>query len=338
MTTILLAGAGEVGARAGRQLVETPGLTRLLVTDRDHDRATALAGALGNVAHPVSFDRPTFDVLTSEAVTAVAAALPATANVHLARAAVRAGISVAATGDEDARLTALLALDAPARAAEVAVVAGCGLVPGLGEVLARHAADALEVADEVHVARVGTAGPECVAALRRVRRERALEWHDGAWRSERRLGRQLVWFPDPVGARECETAGAGVTLMRDAVPGVRAASVWVGEPSPRNVVLAVLSRVPADNGWGAARVEVWGSRRGARESIVYGVIEQPAVAAGTVLAVSAARLAGLLPAIELLRDPVGASGLGTLVEPTSFLGELARRGVKAARFEGVAVA
>ena len=76
----------------------------------------------------------------------------------------------------------------------------------------------------------------------------------------------------------------------------------------------------------------------ARESIVYGVIEHPAVAAGTVLAVAAARLAGLLPGIELLREPVGASGLGTLVEPTSFLAELARRGVKAATFEGVAVA
>jgi hypothetical protein len=333
VTTFLLAGAGEVGARAGRQLVETPGLTCLLVTDRDHDRATALAAALGNSAQSVPFDG-----FALEEVSVVAAALPATANVRLARSAVRAGVSVAATGDEDARLVALLALDASARAAGVGVVAGCGLVPGLSEVLARHAANALDLADEVHVARAGTAGPECVAALRRVRRERALEWHDGAWRSERRVGRQLVWFPDPVGARECETAGAGVTLMRDAVPGVRAASVWVGEPPARHPLLASLNGVPADNGWGAARVEVWGCRGGARESIVYGVIEHPAVAAGTVLAVTAARLAGLLPGIELQCDPVGASGLGTLVDPTSFLAELARRGVKAATFEGVAVA
>lgn len=333
MTTILLAGAGEVGARAGRQLVETPGLTRLSVTDHDHDRAVALAAALGPVAEPVPFGALGFG-----AVTAIAAALPSTANVRLAQAAVRAGVPVAATGDEDARLAAMLAMDAPARTAGIAVVAGCGLVPGLAEVLARHAANALDTADAVHVARVGTAGSECVAALRRVRRERTLEWHDGAWRSDRRVGRQLIWFPDPVGARECETAGAGVTLMRDAIPGVRAASVWVGEPPPRNQLLATLNGPSAGSDWGAARVEVWGTRGGARESIVYGVIEHPAVAAGTVLAVCTARLAGLLPGVALLREPTGASGLGTLVEPTSFLAELARRGVKAATFEGVAVA
>jgi hypothetical protein len=34
----------------------------------------------------------------------------------------------------------------------------------------------------------------------------------------------------------------------------------------------------------------------------------------------------------------GARALGAVVDPAAFLGELARRGVKAAVFEGVAVA
>jgi hypothetical protein len=71
---------------------------------------------------------------------------------------------------------------------------------------------------------------------------------------------------------------------------------------------------------------------------VYGVIERPAVAAGTVLAVSTACLAGLLPAVDLRGEPLGARALGAVVDPAAFLGELARRGVKAAVFEGVAVA
>jgi hypothetical protein len=50
--------------------------------------------------------------------------------------------------------------------------------------------------------------------------------------------------------------------------------------------------------------------------------------------VTTARLAGLLPAVTLAREPIGALGLGTLVEPAAFLAELARRGVKAAAFEG----
>jgi hypothetical protein len=72
--------------------------------------------------------------------------------------------------------------------------------------------------------------------------------------------------------------------------------------------------------------------------VVYGVIERPAVAAGTVLAVSTACLAGLLPHVGVRIPLVGARALGAVVEPAGFLGELARRGVKAAVFEGVSVA
>jgi hypothetical protein len=67
------------------------------------------------------------------------------------------------------------------------------------------------------------------------------------------------------------------------------------------------------------------------------VIERTAVAAGTVLGVTGAWLSGALPALAAPPGP-GAAGLGAMVEPVPFLGELARRGVKAAAFEGVAVA
>jgi hypothetical protein len=332
VTRVLLAGAGAVGARAGRQLVDTPGIDEVLVTDRSVEHAHALADTLGGSAEVRAWPPSLADV------EAVAVALPGPAALSVARAAVSAGRPAAVVSDEEAVLGALLALDAPARAAGVALVAGCALVPGLSEVLARHAAGALDAADEVQVARVGAAGPECVAALRRLRRDRALEWHDGAWRSERRLGSQLVWFPDPVGARECIVARSGVALVRDAVPGARHASVRVAEPPVRSALWSVLGGQPLDDGWGAARVEVWGWHGSARESIVYGVIERPAVAAGTVLAVAAARLAGALPAVRFAVDPIGAGGLGTFVDPAAFLAELARRGVKAAAFEGVAAA
>jgi hypothetical protein len=70
--------------------------------------------------------------------------------------------------------------------------------------------------------------------------------------------------------------------------------------------------------------------------VVYGVIERTAVAAGTVLGVTGAWLAGALPVLTPATP--GASGLGAAIEPVPFLAELARRGVKGAAFEGVAVA
>jgi hypothetical protein len=171
-----------------------------------------------------------------------------------------------------------------------------------------------------------------------MRRDRPLEWHGGQWRADRPLGPELVWFPEPVGARECQLVAPGVALLCDAMPGLECATVRVAEPPARSSALALLSRKGVDDGWGAARVQVWGWRGRTREALVYGVIERPAVAAGTVLAVTAARLAGLLPAVTLTdRASGGAAGLGALVEPAPFLAELARRGVKAATFEGVAV-
>lgn len=331
MTTVLLVGAGAVGARAARQLSDTPGVSRVIVADRSRSRAEGVAGALGKVAEAVP---PPTEI--PDGVDVVATALPASVTQPVARAAVARGVPVAALADDDEVIEALLALDGDARRAGACVVVGCGLGPGLTEVLARHAGDALERPDEVHVARVGAAGDECVDAVRRARKERPLEWHDGAWCSPRRLGQHLVWFPEPVGARACEAVAAGVRLLCDAVPGVREATVVIGEPPIRRSLVAYLSRKPLDDGWGAARVEVWGWRGQARESIVYGVVERPAVAAGTVLAVTAARLGGLVEHLDLQVEAVGALGLGALVRPAPFLAELARRGVKAATFEGAA--
>ena len=43
MTSVLLVGTGEVAVRAARQLLDTPGLDRLLVTGRDGSRANDIA-------------------------------------------------------------------------------------------------------------------------------------------------------------------------------------------------------------------------------------------------------------------------------------------------------
>ena len=332
MTEILLAGAGAVGERAGRQLVDTPGVERVWVADRRPERAESLARLLGGHAQCVAFGE------IPNGVRALATAVPGPVAVPLARAALRSGVPVAAIADDAVGIDALFGLDSLARSAHVAIVVGCALVPGLGEVLARHAADALTSADEVHVARVGAAGPACVASLRRARRDRSREWCDDAWVTPHRIGHELVWFPEPVGARECEIVSPGVELVHGAVPSARRVTVRAAEPPVRNHLLALLARKTTDDGWGAARVDVWGWRGDARAVVTYGMIERPEVAAGTVVAVTAARLAGLLPGIELRVEARGALGLGTLVGPPSFLAELARRGVKAATFEGVAVA
>jgi hypothetical protein len=334
LTTVLLAGIGAVGIRAARQLVDTPGIDTLLLAGRRSAQAGEIADALGERAHVIELGPE--DPLP-DGVDAVATAMPAAAGVAMARRALDAGVSFTSTIDDAGAIAELLELDERARHIGVVLAPSCGLAPGFADVLARHAAEALDVVDEVHVARSGVAGPACLAALRRARREPALEWRDREWHEDRHGTAELVWFPDPIGARECEPVASGIALLVRSLPSVVRATIRAGEPPPRRLTWP--GRRGLDEGWGSARVEVWGWRGTVRESMVYGVIDRTAVAAGTVLAVAAARLAGVAPNLGARSGPTaGVHGLAALVEPVPFLAELARRGVKAAVFEGVRVA
>ena len=157
MTSVLLVGTGEVAVRAARQLLDTPGLDRLLVTGRDGSRANDIAAALGRSVEAVPWPA-VGDKGVPPGTDAVAIAVPAVPTLEWARRAVRNGVHAAVVADTDDDLGALLALDGDARRTGSVLVAGCGLVPGLSDVLARHAADALDRADEVHVTR-GPARP-----------------------------------------------------------------------------------------------------------------------------------------------------------------------------------
>jgi hypothetical protein len=325
----LVVGVGAVGTRAVRQLVDTPGIDRVLIADRDDTQAKEIASALGAKATVVDWESTS---AIPEGVDVVATAVAAEADHAIVTAAIAAGVPLASATDEHDTLEQLRALDLNARSAGATVVVGCGLAPGLADVLAQHAATMFDSLDEIRVARTGWAGSASVATVRHERRALAHTWHDGGWREERMQGEALVWFPEPIGGRDCRTVTSGTGLLVDTFPGVPRISVQLGEPPKRSWP----KRQFGDEGeWGAARVEVWGTRAGAHDCVVYGIVERTAVAAGTVLAVVAARLAG---AIDGRLEQPGVRGLGAVVEPVPFLAELAQRGVRAAVFEGVPVA
>src|SRR5690606_8515426 len=83
-----------------------------------------------------------------------------------------------------------------------------------------------------------------------------------------------------------------------------------------------------EGGPGAVRVELRGRRGDARDVVVLGAMDRPAVAAGAVAAVAVQSVVGGAA------RRTGAAGLAELFEPLPFLAELARRGVRAAIFEG----
>jgi saccharopine dehydrogenase-like NADP-dependent oxidoreductase len=323
---VLVCGSGAVGARAARYLVADAGTDRVLVHDTDHKRRGAVVASLGKRAVTVDDPDPTEADL-------VLLASPSPRQLAVARAAVTAGRHVVAVADGLVVVQGLLDLDAEARERGVVVAVGAGFGPGLSCVLARHAAGDFDAVDEIHVARQGTGGPACARQHHHALRGVGLDWRDHAWRRRPPgSGRELCFFPDPVGGSDCYRAALpdGLLLV-PAFPGVGRVTARLAATRRDRLTagLPMLRRPHAEGRIGALRVEVRGRRGRAHDTVVLGAVDRPAVAAGTVAAVTALWIGSGRASAN------GAAGLATLVEPLPFLHELSRAGVRAAVFEGV---
>lgn len=321
---VLLVGAGAVGARAARQLVEASEVDEVLVCDPDVVRRAAVVQATGDKAT---------DAGTESDATVDAVLLAGPVGTHVAAAALHlaAGRPVVSTSDSMDDVRGLLDLDAEARARQVPVVAGAAFSPGYSCVLARHAAARFDEVAEVHIARSGTGGPACARQHHASLTGHGLDWRDGGWqRRPAGSGRELCWFPDPIGAEDCYRAELpDALLLQPVFEGVeRVTARLAATRRDRLSAHLPMLRKPHPEGLvGATRVEVRGHRNGVSEVLVLGALDRPAVAAGAVAALALRwAVAGRLP--------VGAHGLGAIPAPTPFLAELVTVGIKAAVFAG----
>jgi saccharopine dehydrogenase-like NADP-dependent oxidoreductase len=322
---VLVCGAGAVGARAARHLLADDGVESILVADSNRKRRMAVVASLGPRAAPVDEPDPRRADL-------VVVATPAGRQVDIARRAVAAGVHVVSTADSVASVQHLLDLDAEARERDVVVAVGAGFSPGLSCLLACHAGAELEAVDEIHVSKHGTGGPACARQHHAALRGAGLDWRDHAWRRRPPgSGRELSFFPDPIGGADCYRASLpdGLLLV-PAFPGVaRVTARLAATRRDRFTASLPMLRPPhAEGRIGGLRVEVRGRRGIATDTVVLGAVDRPAVAAGTVAGLTARWIAGGRVTAR------GAAGLASLVEPLPFLRELARTGVRAAVFEG----
>lgn len=321
---IAVIGVGATGARAARQLASTDAVDTVVVADADPGTRRKVADLLGAGAEASDADVPEADV--------VLLATPAGTQAALGTQALRQGASVVATSDDVGDVRALLDLDPEAVERSATVVVGAGFAPGLSCLLARHAAHTLDQVDEVHVAKVGTGGPACAEQHHRALGSDGLDWRDGGWMARSGgSGRELCWFPEPVGGRDCYRAAVpDPLLLVDAFgPLERVTARQAANRRDRLTArLPMLRRPHPEGGPGAIRVELRGSRAGGRHVVVYGAMDRPAVAVGAVAAVTA-RAVG-----DGSIDRYGAFGLAALEDPLPLLTDLAERGIRAAAFEG----
>jgi lysine 6-dehydrogenase len=145
-----------MGPAAAYNALADPDVARVVVCDVNHEQ---LATCRDRLAGPMASDRletALLDVNDTQAAApilaeadVIIAALPQTLTLAAIRTALAAGVAlVHLTSPPDDRL---VAVRSEVKAAGGLVVIGCGLEPGLTEIMARHLGEQLDRVDELHI-------------------------------------------------------------------------------------------------------------------------------------------------------------------------------------------
>ncbi|MDP9464185.1 MAG: hypothetical protein M3P52_06150 [Actinomycetota bacterium] len=314
-----LVGYGVAGRRIGSHLLRQG--TRVAVFDPAMSGLPRAAVAVGDAA--------------DLNVTDVVALCHPHPHARLAAEYLAAGVSVVSMSADTADVRVLVDLGDRARRGGAALVVGAAMSPGLSGLLADHLVRQLHDAEEIHVATHGTAGPACAAQHHDALGDTAIGWHDGEW-IERPggSGRELNWFPEPIGARDCYRAALPdpFLLQRIFPTAVRISARVSGTRRDRLTArLPMLTPPHAAGDIGAVRVEVRGAAAdGARVTLIAAASGPTGdLAAAVAAACIDACLAGSVePGVHLLGEPT--------LDPTALLRRASALGVRLQEFTGLA--
>ena len=244
------------------------------------------------------------------------------------------GIHVVSVGDQVDDVAALLDEGERADVNDAALVVGAGMWPGLTGLIARHLAAQFAEIDEIHLALHGTAGPACARQHHRALAGESTSFDDGTFRTARSgTGRELAWFPEPVGAYDCYRAELPAPLvLHRTFPQVSriTARMSANRRDRFTSRLPMLTPPHKEGGVGACRVELRGSApSGARLTVIGGIAEM----VGTATAATACAYVEALVR-DQLRPGLVLPGDESL-DTTALLRDAVRFGVRLQEFTGV---
>ena len=299
--SVAIVGVGVVGSRVARQL--TASGVSVLVHDVRRDMQTMVAKTLGAQELVEIAD------LRVE-TTPVVVIATRSSQAAMAKLLLELGHHVISTSDDVHDTHELLALDEVARMMGRALVVGATASPGLSGLLVAELATRVDAIDEIHVAFHGTGGPECARQHHRALAGDAVGWHDGEWINRPSgSGRELLWFPEPIGGKDCYRAELpDPVLLHGVYPDVARISARLSANRRDRLTarLPMLAPPHAEGGIGGVRVEIRGSLNGERCTEVAGAAERTGIIAGAVAATMSQELLnnnrGLVGAV-VLGDP-----------------------------------
>jgi lysine 6-dehydrogenase len=158
MYSYLVLGAGRQGTAAAYDLVRFGDAERITLADADLATATAAVKRVNRLTGRAAAEAVPLDVSDAQAVAGALqdhhvalSAVPYYFNLPLTQAAIAAGVSFCDLGGNTGIVRQQHVLDAEARAAGVAVVADCGMGPGMGNNLAVYAMSLLDQPQHVMI-------------------------------------------------------------------------------------------------------------------------------------------------------------------------------------------
>lgn len=319
-------GAGVTGSRVVEYLVQHG--HRVSLYDSDRYRAQRVASLHQDNGHRVAYVEP--QQIGSNTVAVLACGGP---HAAIARNLLNEGANVVSLSDNLEDIDALIELDELASARSRLLIVGAAMSPGISGVIVRHMEQRFDAIDEVHVALHGTGGPDCARQHHEALSGQSIGWHDDDWlRRPGGSGRELCWFPEPVGAYDCYRAALpDPMLLKRAIPHLQRVTARVSATRRDRFTarLPMLSPPHAEGGMGGLRVEVRGFIGTARAVEVAGIAERAGQAAGL--------LAGIV-AHGIAANEVTGSGVRVLGDesmPNAWLyQQLTASGLRIHRFVG----
>lgn len=212
MKILVLGGAGAMGTVTVRDLAESPDVSKVIVGDVSIERANQLKGLVGS--EKVSVRRVDVSnhaglVDAMKEADAVANATPCHLNIQIMKTAMKAGRNLTDLGGVYYTTLKQLELNEEVKKAGITAVLGCGLAPGITDILAKYGADKLDAVDEAHMkyGEVNLTPAKYKWSFRTVLEEYTtgpVVYRNGEYKKLPPFsGKQIVKFPEPIGERTC---------------------------------------------------------------------------------------------------------------------------------------
>ena len=147
---VLVLGCGRMGSAIAMDMVQSEEVSRVVVGDFDEKKTEQLTAKLKSdkiLRQRVDVTDQQITMKLMKNFDIVISALPHGINVLASKAAVEAGVHLVDLAYEEQQWE----LDTPAKEAGVTLIPGCGVAPGLTNILAGYGVSLMDEVDEIHI-------------------------------------------------------------------------------------------------------------------------------------------------------------------------------------------